>query len=181
LLLNIKKMSEENKKNKELANKLNSGDSYLIFEALKEIKEIGTINIIPYLFDLINENTPGIIKNDILQLICDIKEQSAAPMLVDAMLARKFGEDTSSVIATFWQSRLDFSNYLPAFIGIFIKEDYQTALEAFTVVEGSIHNISREIQQECIDILKTAAKSITKMKRPLYDELVKVVSGNYFA
>ena len=174
-----KEVSEENKKNKELVYKLNSADNLLILEALKEIKEKGTISIIPHLFDLINENTPDIIKKEIFQLICDIKEQSAAPLLVDSILTRKFGEDTSQVIVTFWQSRLDFSDYLPAFIRIFIKEDYQTALEAFTVVEGSISNITQEIKQECIDILKSADKSVTHEKRPLYDELIKVISGNY--
>jgi len=173
-------MGEENKKNKELVIKLHSDDNHLIVEALKEIKESGTANIIPHLFDLINENTSDIIKKDIFQLICDIKEQSAAPVLIDAIITRNFGEDTSRVIATFWQSRLDFSNYLPAFIRIFIKEDYQTALEAFTVVEDSVPNIGRKIQQECLDILKSAGKSITSEKRPLYDELIKVISGDYF-
>ncbi len=169
-------MSEENKKNKELAAKLNSGNSNLIFEALREIRENGTISIIPHLFDLINENTSDIIKKDIVRLICDIKEQNAAPLLVDAILTRKFGEDTSDVIAIFWQSRLDFSNYLPVFIRVFIKEDYQTAIEAFTVVESSISNMSIEIQQECMDILKTAEGSITLLKRPLYEELIKIIS-----
>jgi hypothetical protein len=167
---------KENKKNKELVAKLNSGNSKLIFEALKEIRENGTISIIPHLFDLINENTSDIIKKDIVRLICDIKEQNAAPLLVDAILTRKFGEDTSDVIAIFWQSRLNFSNYLPVFIRVFIKEDYQTAIEAFTVVESSISNMSNEIQQECMDILKTAEGSITSLKRPLYEELIKVIS-----
>jgi hypothetical protein len=169
-------MSKENKKNKELVEKLNSGNNNLIFEALKEIKKEGTISIIPHLFDLINENTSDIIKKDIVGLICDIKVQSAAPLLVDAILTRKFGEYTSDVISIFWQSRLDFSKYLPVFVRIFIKEDYQTALEAFTVVEGAIPNMSIEIQKECIDILKTAEESITHMKRPLYEELIKVIS-----
>ena len=85
------------------------------------------------------------------------------------------GEYTSDVIAIFWQSRLDFSNYLPVFVRVFIKEDYQTAIEAFTVVESSISNMSIEIQHECMDILKTAEGSITRLKRPLYEELIKVI------
>jgi hypothetical protein len=169
-------MSEVNKKNKELVNKLNSGNSNLIFEALKEIRENGTISIIPHLFDLINENTSDIIKKDIIRLICDIKEQNAASLLIDAIATRKFGEDTSDVIAIFWQSRLDFSNYLPVFIRIFIKEDYQTSLEAFTVVENSMGNMSVEVQQECMDILKKGEGSITLLKKPLYEELIKVIS-----
>jgi len=173
-------MNEDNKKNAELKNKLNSSDYFVIIEALREIKEFGTINIIPHLFDLINENTPDIIKQDILRLICDIKEQSAAPVLVDAISKRNFGDDTSQVVATFWQSRLDFSNYLPTFIRIFIKEDYQTALEAFTVVEDSVSKITSEMQQECINILKSAENSISSDKKLLFKELIKVIKGDFF-
>ncbi len=172
-------MTEDKKKNTELRNKLNSSNYLLVLEALREIKESGTINIIPYLLDLINENTPDIIKKDILRLICDIKEQSAAPVLVDAISKRNFGDDTSDVVAAFWQSRLDFSNYLPTFIKIFIKEDYQTALEAFSVVEGSVSKMTVKMQQQCIDILKTAEDSISSVKKPLFYELIKVVKGDF--
>lgn len=173
-------MNADKKKNTELLNRLNSSNYFVIIEALREIKEYGTINIIPNLFDLINENTPDTIKKDILRLICDIKEQSAAPVLVDAISKRDFGDDTSQVIATFWQSRLDFSNYLPTFIRIFIKEDYQTALEAFTVVEGSVPKITGKMQQECINILESAENTISKDKKPLFNELIKVIKGEFF-
>ena len=175
-----KDKSAENRKNAELRNKLYSTNHFMIIEALREIKEKGTINIIPCLFDLINEKTPDIIKEDILRLICDIKEQSAAPILVDAISNRSFGKDTSSVMAVFWQSRLDFSSYLPTFIKIFIREDYQTALEAFTVIEESASKISNKMQQECINILKSAADSISYEKKPLFNELVKVITGPVF-
>jgi hypothetical protein len=170
----INEMDKDKKKNTELLNRLNSSNYFVIIEALREIKEYGTINIIPHLFDLINENTPDIIKKDILRLICDIKEQSAAPLMVEAITKRDFGNDTSEVIATFWQSRLDFSSYLPTFIRIFIKEDYQTALEAFTVVEGSVSKISDKMQQECINILKSSVNLISSDKKPLFRELIKV-------
>jgi hypothetical protein len=172
-------MNKDNKKNAELRNKLNSSNYLLVFEALREIKESGTINIIPHLLDLINENTPDIIKKDILRLICDIKEQSAVPVLVDAISKRNFGDDTSHVVATFWQSRLDFSNYLPTFIRIFIKEDYQTALEAFSVVEGSVSKMTVKMQKQCINILTDAEESISSDKKPLFNELIKIVKGDF--
>ena len=168
-------MNEDKKKNTELLNRLNSSNYFVIIEALREIKEYGSINIIPHLFDLINKNTPEVIKKDILRLICDIKEQSAAPLLVDAVAKRDFGEDTSEVVATFWQSRLDFSSYLPTFIRIFIREDYQTALEAFTVIEGSLSKITSKMQNECIDILKSSVNLISSDKKPLFYELIKVI------
>jgi hypothetical protein len=171
----INEMGKDKKKNTELLNRLNSSNYFVIVEALREIKEYGTINIIPHLFDLINENTPDIIKKDILRLICDIKEQSAAPLMVEAITKRDFGNYTSEVVATFWQSRLDFSSYLPTFIRIFIKEDYQTALEAFTVVEGSVSKISDKMQQECINILKSSVNLISSDKKPLFRELIKVI------
>lgn len=165
-------MPEDNKTDELLINKLQSADTSIVFEALRRIKEGSTIKVIPHLFDLINENTQNIVKKDIIRIICDIKEKEAVPVLINEIKKRNFGSDTSDVVSTFWQSRLDFSKYLSTFIRIFIKEDYQTAIEAFTVVEESICRISMETQQECLNILKTNANKISKEKLPLYKEIV---------
>jgi hypothetical protein len=165
-------MPEDNKIDELLINKLHSADTSIVFEALRKIKEKSTVKIIPHLFDLINEDTQSIIKKDILRIICDIKERKAVPVLINEIQKRNFGSDTSEVVSTFWQSRLDFSKYLSTFIRIFVKEDYQTAIEAFTVVEESICRINTETQQECLNILKTNADKISKEKLPLYKEIV---------
>lgn len=168
-------MTEDNKKEELLIRKLQSADTSIVIEALKKIKEVSKISIIPHLFDLINENTQSIIKNDILQIICDIKERDAIPLLINEISSRDFGADMSKVISTFWQSRLDFSNYLPTFIRIFIKEDYQTAIEAFTVVEESLYRIDPEIKQECLNILKSSSARVSDEKRPLFKEMVTML------
>ena len=46
-----KDKNKDKKKNTELLNRLNSSNYFVIVEALREIKEYGTINIIPHLFD----------------------------------------------------------------------------------------------------------------------------------
>ncbi len=165
-------MKEDNKIDELLINKLHSADTSIVIEALKKIKERSTVKVIPHLLNLINENTQPIIKKDILQVICDIKEREAVPVLIREISKRDFGTDTSDVISTFWQSRLDFSEYLSTFIRIFIKEDYQTAIEAFTVVEESICRIDMETQKDCLNILKSSVNKISDEKRPLYKEMV---------
>lgn len=173
-------MSNDKKKDRLLVNKLNSADTSIVFDALKKIKESSNINIIPHLFDLINEDTQSIIKRDVLQVICDIKDRDAVPILINEISTKDFGNDTSEVIATFWQSRLDFSKYLTTFIKIFLKENYQTSLEAFTVVEESLCRIDRDIQQECIHILQSNVKNVTNDKLPLYNEMLVLLESVTF-
>ena len=170
-------MNEDKKKDILLINKLQSADTGIVLEAIQRVKESSTVNIIPHLFELINENTQNIIKKDILQVICDIKDRNAVPVLINEISTKDFGFDTAEVIATFWQSRLDFSKYLSTFIKIFIERDYQTALEAFTVVEESLYNINRDIQQECIHILQSNVKHISKEKQPLFNEMLKLLKA----
>ena len=170
-------MNEDKKKDILLLNKLQSADTGIVLEAIQRVKESSTVNIIPHLFELINENTQNIIKKDILQVICDIKDRNAVSVLINEISTKDFGFDTAEVIATFWQSRLDFSKYLSTFIKIFIERDYQTALEAFTVVEESLCNINRDIHQECIHILQANEKSISADKLPLFNEMLKLLKA----
>jgi hypothetical protein len=81
------------------------------------------------------------------------------------------------MVAACWQSGLDFSMYLPAFIKIFVNGDYQAAIEAFSVIEESMENASDDMQKKCIKMLDDAADKVSQEKYLLFRELVKVVSA----
>ena len=78
-------------------------------------------------------------------------------------------------MASCWQSRLDFSSYLPVFAGLFFQQDYQLSIEAFTVIEESLHNASVAEKNECLKILDKKVASVSDELSPLYNELRKVV------
>jgi hypothetical protein len=99
------------------------------------------------------------------------------PVIVSCLEQAERGGDFPRLVAACWQSGLDFSNQIPAFIRIFVDGDYPTAVEAFSVIEESIMNADARIQKSCLQLLEKSARQVSEDKVPLYKELMKVVSG----
>ena len=171
---NIKLSKEE----KLMISKLQSGKSYLIMEVIKEIKQDGSVRLIPYLFEIVASNKSAAIEDEIIRMMSDIKKRDAVPYIVESIKKYKFGDKTASIIAICWQSRLDFSAHLPVFIEFFFQNDYQTSIEAFTVIEESLYNATVAQKNECLKILERESSKVSETLKPLYNELRKLVKSS---
>jgi hypothetical protein len=157
--------------------KLESKTPANILTAIREIRHYGNLRMLPYLFKLMQPSTHEIIRKSIIMLIGEIKVQDAASIIVNALEHTDMGEDFSPMVAACWQSGLDFSEHIPAFIKIFVDGNYQAAIEAFSVIEESMLNASDDMQKKCIKLVDDAADRVSQEKYPLFRELVKVVSA----
>lgn len=169
---------KESKPDKVLVSKLQSGRSSSVREALREIKVTGTVPIIPYLFDIVTEGKDNAIIDEILKILSDIKDKEAAPVMVECINNRDFGSRTADVLSVCWQSRLDFSPFIDDFTKIFLRSDYQSSIEAFTVIEDSIFNAPVAKRHESLKILENGIKEVGDDKKPLYFELLKVIKAS---
>ena len=160
-------------------NQLESNNPATIMIAIKEIRHHGNIRMLPYLFLLVQPATNPVIRESILLLVTEIKTQDAVPVIVDNLERLEGVPDFTRFVAACWQSALDFSDHLPAFIRIFAKGDYQTAVEAFSVIEESLLNANERMQKKCLQLLENSADQISEEKYLLYRELLKVVSGSF--
>jgi hypothetical protein len=156
---------------------LNSPDVDIALQALYEIRNSGSIRILPVLFGMINSNTNQLVRNEIIKLISEIKSREIVPMIISSFETQDYGDYLPVVVAACWQSGHDFSKHLKVFAGLFIQYDYTTALEAFTVIEESIPNASESEIYECIHFLKEAECMVTDAKLALFKELRKVVES----
>jgi HEAT repeat protein len=145
--------------------------------ALYEIRNSGSVGILPQLFKLINKDTDSQIRNEIVRMLSEIKTQEAVPVIAESLKNHDYGDYMNTLVAACWQSGLDFSKHLSVFAGLFIQSDYKTALEAFTVIEESLDNASEAEIYECIRFLKDAECMVTDEKMPLFLELRKVVES----
>ncbi len=157
---------------------LESSDPESIITTLYEIRNSGSVKILPVLFNLIHKKTDPGIRNEILNMLSEIKSQEAVPLITSSLDKNDYGDYMPAFIAACWQSGLDFSKYLRVFAGLFIQGDYKTALEAFTVIEESIPNASENDHMDCIRFLRDAECMVTDEKLPLYKELRKVVESS---
>jgi hypothetical protein len=157
---------------------IRSENTKLILSTLHEIRNSGSVKMLPILFELINNKTDAVVRNEIIRLLSDLKNQDAVPLIVDSINKQDFGEYLPTVVAACWQSGLDFSDHLRSFANLFIHADFITSLEAFTVIEESISHASDSERIECIRYLRNSECMVTDEKLPLFRELRKVIEIN---
>jgi HEAT repeat protein len=171
-------MEKYNILEKEWITALENSDQEHILTTIHEIRNSGSVKILPVLFSMVNKNTDQLVRNEILKLLSEIKSQEAVPLIAESLDKNDFGDYLPSFIAACWQSGLDFSKFLRVFAGLFIQADYKSALEAFTVIEESLSNASEAEIYDCIHFLKEAECMVTDEKLPLFRELRKVVESS---
>ncbi len=156
---------------------LGSNDPHLILPVIHEIRNSGSITLLPDLLNMVNKKTDQQVRNEILKLLSEIKSPEAAPVIAESLNTNDFGDYLPALVAACWQSGLNFSQHLKIFAGIFIRSDYMSALESFTVIEESLSNASDQEILECIRFLKDAECMVSDEKMPLFRELQKVVEN----
>ena len=66
------------------------------------------------------------------------------------------------LVSSCWQSGLNYSDYSLDLAKSFLKGDYVTAIECLTVIEESVHELSREKKDEIIKSLEENPLSSSK-------------------
>ena len=172
-----KKNTKLNKEEKLMISKLQSGKLSLIVEVLREVKVNGSVRIIPYLFEIVASKKFAPVEDEIIRLMSDVKKREATPYIIESIKKYNFEEKTASIVAVCWQARLDFSAYLPVFVEFFFQNDYQTSIEAFTVIEEALPNDTVAQKNECLKILEKDISRVSEILKPLYNELIKLVKS----
>ncbi|MBN2520572.1 MAG: hypothetical protein JXB17_08720, partial [Bacteroidales bacterium] len=139
------------------------------------IREIGNVSYLPDIFDIYHQNISEEVKKEIYNLISDIKDNKAAPHIVNFIEKIEKEEDISLFTASCWRSRIDFCEYVEFFIKLVIRGSYQTSIEAFTVIENCMHGLSQETINNQIDILKKSISTIQTEKKPFIAAIIKTL------
>jgi hypothetical protein len=174
--MQLDKMETPKKKiDAQLIKKLWSGDSGQALSALKELRSAGNCNYMPELLKLLNETHSEEIRKELALFLSDIRDKGCIPFIIDSLNDDSYQPVKNIIVSSCWQSRLDYSKHIDTFINIFIKEDYLTALEAFTVIEESLLDIPGEKIKEYRSRLITSIEDIDNEKKPLLRELINLM------
>lgn len=165
------------KKDKALIAQLNSGNTELIINAIKKIREVGNISYLEDIFNIYSQHLAKDIKKTISQLICDIKDNKAAPFIVAFLGRIKNNDDLTCFTSCCWQSVVDYSDEVEFFTNLVIKGNYQLAIEAFSVVENSLASLDPVRRNHQVELLKKSISSVTNDKKPFIIEAIKTIEN----
>ena len=167
----------ESKKNKLVIDKLLSNNTKEVLFTINKLRNIGNKDLIPHLIDLLATHKSDEIKQSVVNLLYDLKYQTAADKIISAIESDKYLNIRTELLTVCWQSSLDFSKYIDVFTQIFISADFKEAFEAFTVIESVEEKLDAKLAEESIIALKNIVSNIDESKKELLSELIHVLES----
>jgi len=160
-----------------LVEKLASKNSEDVLFAINKIRSTGNPDILPHLVRQLDLTDNKEIKSTIIQVLNDLKIQSAIPVIIDLIVNSKSEETKKILLTSIWQSGLNYSVHLPYLVDLFIKESFEIAFEAFTIIENIDLIINNNIIEPLIVKLKQSKDVIVLDKHDLLAELVQILEN----
>jgi hypothetical protein len=132
----------------------------------------GAIGLLASYYD---KSEDSLVRKTIEGFMNDIKDQSATREIITEIRKSLKQSTISMLVASCWQSGLDYSEYTADMAEVFLRSDYVTALECLTVIEESVHALSRAKRKEIINFIEGNTPQTSIEKTGLTYELISIL------
>jgi hypothetical protein len=156
---------------------LRSGNRNAILGTLGELRSKGNVSILPELFQLLLVQEDEQILGELTAFLNDLKDQEAAEILVSAIANPEHEKIQRTLVAACWQNGLSYGKFLGIFAEVLISADYETAIEAFTVLEEAVGEVDQPVRDKLCTRLLSRLDKVDELKKPLLSELVKSIKA----
>ena len=169
-------MIKSEKKVKDLSLLLSGENSILIVEGIGLLRHEepfeGAIGLLAALYDKSDDSS---VRKSIEGFMNDLKDQSVSSEVIKE-IRKPFKQETiSMLVASCWQSGLNYSEYSDDLVNIFLGSDYVTALECLTVIEESVQELSVSKRNELINFIEEYPVHPPTEKTGLIQELKTIL------
>ncbi len=161
--------------NKEIIKILKSNDNTLIIDTLKNLKKTGNKNLIPEIYNLLISSDDTKIRNEIINIFNNLKDQASVPFLLSAIQNCTDSKILNILVSSCWNNGLNYSEYYDVFIELIIKRDFELAFEAHTVIENQSRKLNTEIIDSYITQLKAHIKESDSQKTVIINETINTL------
>lgn len=166
---------EEEGKIKQLIAQLKTGNPETIDQTIEEIGETGDSSFIVLLTAFLHQTDEPELKNKILKLLGELKHSDAVDQLIHVIQDPIYKNEQSALVACCWENGLNYSQYLPFFADLVIEEEFETAFEAFTVIENMYGKIDKSVEIQILDKINLALATANEQKNYLLKGLLKII------
>jgi len=162
---------------KDQISRLRSGNVTAILTTIKEIRSSGKVSILPVLFDLLRDEPEESVYNELQRFLNDLKNKEAVAYLVEAIRNPDYLTIRKELVASCWQNNLGYSEHAELFFDIVLEADYETAIEAFTVIEDLLGSLTEGERKLFSGKVRKQLPRVNEIKRPLVNELIRMVDA----
>jgi hypothetical protein len=169
-------MIRSEKKIKELSEILNKDNNIVITKAIELLRQEkpfeGAIGLLTAYYDKTSDFS---VRKSIAGFMNDLKDQTACEEVIIEIRKTWKPDTISMLVSSCWQSGINYAGYSTDLARIFLIGDYVTAIECLTVIEESVHELSKEGKSEIIKLLEKGTPSATDEKKALILELFSIL------
>jgi len=170
-------MIRTEKKRIELFSIINKGNNKSIADAIELLRDEqpfeGAIEILTSLYDSTEDSA---LKKSIEGFMNDLKDQSACKEVINEIRKDLKPATISMLVASCWQSGLDYSEYSADFARTFLKSDYVGAVECLTVIEETANDLTPDKKEEIRKIIDENPLSPRNEIVVLITELISILA-----
>jgi hypothetical protein len=164
---------------RELSEIFNKDNNILITEAIINLREEqpfeGAVSLLTGLYD---NNDDNLVRKTVAEFMNDIKDQALAEEIIKEIRKKWKPETKTMLVASCWQSGLNFSDYLKDITAEFLTGNFATAIECFTVIEENAEDLKPGTRKELIAEISKWPPSNVDAKKALTNELLIILNNN---
>ena len=160
----------------QIKNNLFNSNPERVISAINRIEEKGNKLYLPLLFELLASNPENEVEKEIQKLLGTVKSKDTVPYFTEALKEERFKSIQKILLTACWQNGLDFTAYWPLFVDIVISEEWETAFEAFTVIENMDYLPETETVEQLTHQIRSALKTATGQKEYFLQEILVKLS-----
>ncbi len=172
--------NKDSEANKELLFKqtLLASSDIQIIAILEELRSSGDLFIVkPLINELYNSSRSEKFKLSILDFFNDIKDQRVVPIIAELIRDRINEVETTRLIATCWQSRLDYSSEIDLFVDLLINGGYSASIEASSVIETTMDFMNTDEINKLASNIRSQVKRVSPDKIRLVEETLRMIDN----
>ena len=156
---------------------IRSGNRTTIMDALKEIRNDSSVDILPELFDLLLDQEDEEIIFELASILNDLKLEESAPVLAEALTNPSYKAITRILASACWQNGLSYGKYAESFTRLMITTDLETAIEIFTILEEAVGELESDERAKLVLTIKHGMSGTDDHKKLLLRELIKSIES----
>ena len=121
---------------KNLLAELMSGNEAKASASIKALQANGDSSILEPMAALLMTDLSPKIREEIVEFLCSLKDSSAVDEMMRLVNDSDYLPIRQQLLTTIWNSKLDYTYFLPDFVEIAVDGDFMEALDCLTIIEN---------------------------------------------
>jgi len=132
-----------------ILNDFQSKDEKKVSKAIKSLEANGNAHVIKPLADLLLTTESDSNRSEVIELLSSLKDTSTVVEMIEVITDVTYLPVRQELLATVWNMKVDFSDYIDDFVEIAAKGDFLEALDCLTIIENMEGPFMEENLLEC--------------------------------